>query len=231
MGRDTFDTLIVLPESQEISADFTFESAYGADFWEPCPVQFTNLSNHAKTYTWEFGDGDKSFLENPEHIFTEKGTYTVTLFSECGGQEKTHFESLTVSGPPRSFTIEELHLLFLPEKYMNDPDTADGTRGIDLFFEAFIDGQNVLTGSVIRSVQGPREFPVIWKSDKRIPIDDYNTPLLIRYFDDDFNGNPQFIATMTIDLSELQNNFYPSSFSKFDEDDLETKLIMKWKNQ
>lgn len=231
VGVDTFDTTIVLPESQPISSDFEFSSAYGAYFWEPCPVQFTNTSQHAKTYTWEFGDDQTSTEENPLHIFREKGIYTVTLFSECGGQEENSFKTIEIAGPPRVFSIEELHLKFLPEKYMNDVDTADGTVGLDLFFEAFIGDDNVLSGSVISGVRGPREFPVIWQSDTKIDIVDYNQPLLIRFFDDDFNGNPQFIATMTIFMSDLQGTFYPREYSKFDEDDLEVKLVMEWKNQ
>lgn len=231
VGIDTFDTTIVMPESQTITSDFEFSSAYGAYFWEPCPVQFINQSQHAKSYTWEFGDEQTSTEENPLHIFREKGDYTITLFSECGGQEETSFKSIKIEGPPRVFSIDELHLKFLPEKYINDPDTADGTVGLDLFFEAFIGDDNVLSGSVIKGVRGPREFPVVWNSNALIDIVDYNQPLLIRFFDDDFNGNPQFIATMTIFMSDLQELFYPDEYSKFDEDDLEVKLVMQWKNQ
>ncbi|MBI1185267.1 PKD domain-containing protein [bacterium] len=231
VGIDTFDTLVVMPTQQDVVADFEFGSAYGAYFWEPCPVQFTNLSQHAKTYTWEFGDNLTSTEENPLHVFWNKGQYVVTLFSECGGQEESVYKTITIAGPPRVFTITELHLLFLPEKYMNDIDTADGTLGLDLFFEAYLGSTKVLTGSVVKGVDGPKQFPVIWKSNTKISISDYSQPLLIRYYDDDFNGRPQFIATMTIDMQDLQNNYYPDSYSKFDQDDLETKLFLQWKNQ
>ena len=30
-------------------------------------------------YTWDFGDGNKSFLPNPSHVYRKPGTYTVTL--------------------------------------------------------------------------------------------------------------------------------------------------------
>lgn len=230
VGIDTFDTTIVLPESQQITSDFEFSSAYGAYYWEPCPVQFTNLSQHAKTYTWEFGDGNKSFDENPLYVFNQKGTYTITLFSECGGQEESSFETITITGPPRVFTIRELHLKFVPEKYMNDPDTADGTLGLDLFFEAFLGDIPVLNSSVIKGVDGPKQYPVVWDSNDKIDIPDYDAPLLIRFYDDDFNGRPQFIGTMNISMWDLQQNFYPSEYTQYDIDDLEAKLVMTWKN-
>lgn len=229
VGSSVFDTTILLPESQEIVSDFSFESEYGSNFWEPCPVKFTNLSQHAKSYTWEFGDDETSIQENPLHIFREKGTYSVTLFSECGGMEASSFKTITIDGPPRNFTLEEIHLNFLPEKFMNDVDTLDGTFGIDIFYEAFLGGQNILSGSTIRGVSGARDYPISWESDDRIAIDSYAEPLLIRFFDDDFDGNPQFIATMTIPMTTLQDEFYPDEFTKYDEDDLEVKIVVKWK--
>ncbi|MEZ5014618.1 MAG: PKD domain-containing protein [Chitinophagales bacterium] len=42
-------------------------------------VQFTNLSEHAVSYYWEFGDGGTSTDVNAKHIFTELGTYNVCL--------------------------------------------------------------------------------------------------------------------------------------------------------
>lgn len=230
VGSHTYDTLLNLPDQLPITSDFKFESQYGAFYWEPCPVQFTNLSQRAKTYTWEFGDGGRSNERDPIHVFEQKGEYTITLFSECGGQEEVSFLPITIQGPPKRFTLSEVHLNFIPEKYMNDRDTADGTLGNDLFFEAFIDGENVLTGNVIRGVNGPKAYPVIWSSDESIFIDDYNQPLLIRFFDDDFDGTPQFIASTTISLLDLQNKFYPSEYSQFDVDDLEVKLLIKWKD-
>lgn len=45
----------------------------------PMSVQFTNLSTNDVSQHWNFGDGFTSSLENPSHIYTVNGTYTVTL--------------------------------------------------------------------------------------------------------------------------------------------------------
>ena len=49
-------------------------------------VDFTNLSQYADTYEWNFGDGNTSSEENPTHTYTESGNYTVTLVAtnSCG---------------------------------------------------------------------------------------------------------------------------------------------------
>ncbi len=44
-----------------------------------CEVRFTNTSENAVLYLWDFGDGEKSDLENPRHTFTTVGNFTVKL--------------------------------------------------------------------------------------------------------------------------------------------------------
>jgi len=43
------------------------------------PIQFNQTSTLASTYLWDFGDGITSDSPNPSHIYTEPGTYTITL--------------------------------------------------------------------------------------------------------------------------------------------------------
>ena len=47
----------------------------------PATVQFQNNSLSALGYLWYFGDGDSSYAENPAHVYTSAGTYTVTLIA------------------------------------------------------------------------------------------------------------------------------------------------------
>lgn len=48
--------------------------------------EFVNLSCHAKTAQWEFGDGNGSWEEEPSHTYDSLGDYTVRLIvtNECG---------------------------------------------------------------------------------------------------------------------------------------------------
>ncbi|MEM6395692.1 MAG: PKD domain-containing protein, partial [Bacteroidota bacterium] len=65
------------------------------------PVDFNSTSCNVGTYVWDFGDGSPtSSLENPTHIFTEAGTYQVTLEvfgeDECGNISDTYTENIEV---------------------------------------------------------------------------------------------------------------------------------------
>lgn len=47
----------------------------------PTTVRFidNSLGSTPMTYTWDFGDGQTSTEQNPSHIYTQRGTYTVSL--------------------------------------------------------------------------------------------------------------------------------------------------------
>jgi PKD repeat protein len=60
-----------------VQADFTQNVTSGA---APLTVQFTDKSSgKANSWIWDFGDGSTSGLQNPVHVYTSAGTYTVTL--------------------------------------------------------------------------------------------------------------------------------------------------------
>ena len=62
-------------------ADFTTDFAPLDSFIIPKEkgVSFINLSQYATSYSWDFGDGGGSILENPVHIYEREGYYEVTL--------------------------------------------------------------------------------------------------------------------------------------------------------
>ncbi|MEO1263864.1 MAG: PKD domain-containing protein [Bacteroidota bacterium] len=61
----------------------------------PCTVfsciRFTNLSQNAVSYHWDFGDGITSTETNPEHAFLQSGVYSVTLTAFGPEQEQASF--------------------------------------------------------------------------------------------------------------------------------------------
>lgn len=61
-------------------AEFNAPSAVCA----PVPVPFTNLSTGATHYLWRFGDGDTSTQVNPTHVYTQSGTFLITLVAFDG---------------------------------------------------------------------------------------------------------------------------------------------------
>ena len=57
-------------------ADFDPTPAKGCS---PLIVKFLNKSSNAVSYSWDFGNGNKSTLKDPSAIYYVPGTYTVTL--------------------------------------------------------------------------------------------------------------------------------------------------------
>jgi PKD repeat protein len=49
-------------------------------------VVFTNTSEDADSFSWDFGDGNSSIEENPTHVYDAEGSYTVilTATNDCG---------------------------------------------------------------------------------------------------------------------------------------------------
>ena len=61
------------------------------------PIAFTNLSNNATSYLWNFGDSTTSTLTSPTHFYTTAGTYTVTLTAYNGLQQNVFMQTITIS--------------------------------------------------------------------------------------------------------------------------------------
>src|SRR5208283_1786938 len=68
----------------------------------PLAVQFTDASTGSVTsWSWTFGDGGASTIQNPSHTYTNPGTYTVTLTAiGPGGNSNPQTSSITVIPPP-----------------------------------------------------------------------------------------------------------------------------------
>jgi len=60
-------------------------------------VFFTDLSTLSPTsWFWDFGDGATSTEQNPEHVFTSAGVYTVCLTATNAGGSATHCEDVVI---------------------------------------------------------------------------------------------------------------------------------------
>ena len=89
-------------------ADFTGAPTLGL---APLAVAFANLTTGATSWSWTFGDGGTSTLQNPgTHTYVSTGTYTVRLIAQnaCGVDTTTKAGYITAtdacSNPPYSVT-------------------------------------------------------------------------------------------------------------------------------
>ncbi len=69
-------------------------------------VTFTNYSQNATTYSWDFDDSQTSTDENPTHVYTTEGTYTVALTaSNADGASSTFSETIKITDPNTAYKL------------------------------------------------------------------------------------------------------------------------------
>ena len=84
----------------QLSASFTLNRESGC---RPLTVQFTNTTTGAgpdAIYSWNFGNGNTSTLQNPGATYLEEKTYTVTLTVTWGGSTSTATREVVVYKTP-----------------------------------------------------------------------------------------------------------------------------------
>lgn len=82
----------------------------------PLPVNFTQTGSNVSFQTWNFGDGNSSTNVNPQHTFTQAGTYSVHLYVEnSNGCRDSSFQIITAYPLPHAeFTVSATDPCFAP---------------------------------------------------------------------------------------------------------------------
>lgn len=60
-------------------------------------IAFTNTSQNASLYSWNFGDGDTSTYASPKHAYSKDGTFTVTCSAKGDGGENSTSKTIAIS--------------------------------------------------------------------------------------------------------------------------------------
>ncbi len=86
--------------SEDLRANFQFE----VDASNALTIKFTNFSQNANSYSWDFGDGNSSTEESPTHTYAAGGTYDVVLTASNGSDSDDALQSVTVMDPNQMLT-------------------------------------------------------------------------------------------------------------------------------
>ncbi|MFA5247978.1 MAG: PKD domain-containing protein [Patescibacteria group bacterium] len=130
---------------QPPTASFTGTPTSG---FTPLSVQFTDTSiNSPSSWSWTFGDGSTSTLQNPSHTYSSYGVYTVilTATNSYGSDTKTSSNYITASATRGRAD------LILTYKYSVVLYVKDSSSGNLITNNASVVDDN---GSVIRSASG-----------------------------------------------------------------------------
>ena len=72
-------------------------------------LTFTNTSLGALNYSWDFGDGGNSLLDNPIYTYTSNGKFIVTMLAMNGTVQATYIDSVFVNNKPNAnLTITQI---------------------------------------------------------------------------------------------------------------------------
>jgi PKD repeat protein len=109
----------------------------------PTNVTFVNSTTDAETYSWDFGDGQTSTLENPYHLYTEGGVYKAKLVaSDSKGKQSQVIKDITINNVPKKLIIKSIVLTALPNTFSDGSQLLnyDGIKITDssgtMYFES-----------------------------------------------------------------------------------------------
>lgn len=89
--------IVVSCEKDDTSNASKAVFSYVADGFK---VNFTNFSNNATEYVWDFGDqSEGSTLKNPVHVFPNKGQFLVSLTANNETETSTFIDTVLIIGP------------------------------------------------------------------------------------------------------------------------------------
>lgn len=110
---ETFDTVSVSVLDKSPLAAFTKNVAVGCT---PANIDFKNTSKFGTGYEWNFGDGTNATAINPSHLYTQAGSYKISLIAfndECNFQDTT-------------FQLIDVHTFQIPKA--NDTTICSGEK-------------------------------------------------------------------------------------------------------
>jgi PKD repeat protein len=61
-------------------------------------IAFTNTTTNGSTYNWDFGNGQSSTNASPTHVYTQNGSFTVTLVANNGTCSSTSTGTVSIIG-------------------------------------------------------------------------------------------------------------------------------------
>jgi len=152
----TFDVLIDEVSLQES----TFAPAAVADFFSdvtegdaPLTVFFTDLSENATAWAWDFGDGGTSTEQHPSYTYNDPGVYTVTLVASneanADTMEVTDLITVHEVNSVASFGAGELSLYPNPSSGLVTIELAAGIKSTLLVID--MTGKELMQKEIVGS--------------------------------------------------------------------------------
>ena len=192
-----------------VVACFTFTPEQGIKIGDT--VYFENCSSEALEYAWSFGDASTSTEAEPYHIYTEAGSFDVTLIASNGGIAETVTQKVSVSKEVVAcFTVS-------PEESVKVGDTvyfANCSEEATSYAWDFGDSETSTEAEPFHIYSQPGTYDVSMVASKD---DDSQTAtstievvadlsFIINY--GGYSGDKSTISAFNIYTQEIENNYY-----------------------
>ena len=98
-------------------------------------VNFTNFSDNATQFSWTFGDGSgqTSTSRNPQHIFTKKGDFLVSLTAKNGADSSRFTDTVSIIGPNIKIDGDYTDWQYVDFAYVNPASFPGTLRAVKTF--------------------------------------------------------------------------------------------------
>ncbi len=121
----------------EVKSSFTYER-------NGLTIQLNSDENNAESYLWDFGDGNVSNEQNPQHIYQSPGEYTISLYVENECYSAEEFKQLIVFDELMANVIPYTDAVCLLDTIQLQSSTSDSP--IEYYWELL--GPEILTSSM-----------------------------------------------------------------------------------
>lgn len=107
---------------------------------KPYEYDFTDNSIDAETWLWKFGDNTTDATPNPNHTYTDTGTYNISLTVTNGACSYTKFDTIKVIDEKPLFSYKSLQTNFCKYDSVKFVATQYNPDNIKSFYWNFNDG-------------------------------------------------------------------------------------------
>jgi PKD repeat protein len=208
-------------------ANFTFT---GNGIQAPCVVTFTNTSEDASTYSWDFGDGQTSTSENPTHTYTTGGNFNVQLTVTGNTGSNSITKSVGILNPPTVCKITNVSILSCP--LTDGGGTSwDGFSGPDFYFNLETTLGTILIDGSGSYYEDYASFPQSWTINPTYNFSNtnWNTAYKIHIWEHDSPDADDNVSSVNFTLNSYTTvtNHYPSQFT-ITSGITQVKLTVQW---
>ena len=178
-------------------------------------ISFTNTSFDADHYSWDFGDGGNSDLENPTHTYSTAGNYVVTLtaYSKNGKKKDTYTQNIQIINKVTKLKINKIVVTNYP--VINDGNNDPGPDIYLSINSGTSSNTNDFTTGYYSDCTGE---PLTYSSDFPVYLTNIDINWSIGLWDYDSYTSDDFIGGIYFKPSEFKEG-YPSTI------DLSTSTI------